>query len=37
MAHTHAYIQHPTWPGHVTCSVCGFTIPKAYAPKAGAR
>lgn len=27
-AHKHIYEQHPTWPTHLSCTICGFAIVK---------
>lgn len=39
-AHTHEYGQHPNWPTHVACVICGLSITKNLLPqalKAGAK
>ncbi len=30
MGHKHEYVDHPTWPSHYACAVCGFAAPKAH-------
>lgn len=39
-AHAHQFANHPTWPTHVYCTVCGFALPRggllAYALAHGA-
>lgn len=29
-AHTHEYVQHPTWGTHMACAVCGLSVSKVY-------
>ena len=34
-AHEHQYAQHPTWPTHAYCKLCGFAVVKTALEKVG--